>query len=190
MNLGDGLAARGGASGSFFTGVLAVVVASPCTAPFMGTALGLRWCSPPIGLLVFAALGRVWPPRCCCCPTASARRLAAATGSRGWSASSRCWRSRSTRTALWLFWVAGRQAGVDLMAAALLGALLLAFALWLWNERPVAACRCPAVHRRRPGSGQLAARGVRPRTGAPRGRRGLCPAAAAAAGCRRQAGVC
>ncbi|HKK23880.1 MAG TPA: thioredoxin family protein, partial [Pseudohaliea sp.] len=36
-------------------------------------------------------------------------------------------------TALWLFWVAGRQAGVDTMAAALGGALCLALGLWLWS---------------------------------------------------------
>src|SRR5690606_1563208 len=36
---GHGLASRSGPAGDFFTGVLAVVVASPCTAPFMGSAL-------------------------------------------------------------------------------------------------------------------------------------------------------
>jgi thiol:disulfide interchange protein DsbD len=36
-------------------------------------------------------------------------------------------------TALWLFWVAGRQTSVDVMAAALLGALLVALALWMWR---------------------------------------------------------
>jgi len=58
MNTGSGLANREGLSGSFFTGVLAVIVASPCTAPFMGTALGFAVSQPPhIGLLVFASLG-------------------------------------------------------------------------------------------------------------------------------------
>ena len=57
MNTGSGLANRGGLTGSFFTGVLAVVVASPCTAPFMGTALGFAISQPPyVALLVFAAL--------------------------------------------------------------------------------------------------------------------------------------
>ena len=42
----------------FGTGVLAVVVASPCTAPFMGTALGLTLILPPAqSLLIFLALG-------------------------------------------------------------------------------------------------------------------------------------
>jgi thiol:disulfide interchange protein DsbD len=49
---GDGL------SGSFFSGVFAVVVAAPCTAPFMGAALGWALVRPaPQALLVFAALG-------------------------------------------------------------------------------------------------------------------------------------
>ncbi|MGH8516324.1 MAG: protein-disulfide reductase DsbD domain-containing protein [Panacagrimonas sp.] len=46
MGLGQGLAARPGLAGSFFTGVLAVVVASPCTAPFMAPALGFALAQP------------------------------------------------------------------------------------------------------------------------------------------------
>jgi len=56
--VGSGLAARGGLAGSFFTGALAVVVAAPCTAPFMGPALGWALTQPPAAaLLVFLALG-------------------------------------------------------------------------------------------------------------------------------------
>jgi thiol:disulfide interchange protein len=57
-NWGGGLARKSGWVGSFFTGVLAVVVASPCTAPFMGAALGFAL-SQSIGtlFLVFALLG-------------------------------------------------------------------------------------------------------------------------------------
>jgi thiol:disulfide interchange protein DsbD len=44
--------------GSFFTGVLAVLVATPCTAPFMATAIGTTLSLPPAqALVVFAALG-------------------------------------------------------------------------------------------------------------------------------------
>ncbi|HEX4872033.1 MAG TPA: protein-disulfide reductase DsbD domain-containing protein, partial [Nevskiaceae bacterium] len=54
MGLGQGLAAQGGSRGAFFTGVLATVVASPCTAPFMGTALGFALTQPAaLALLVF-----------------------------------------------------------------------------------------------------------------------------------------
>ena len=40
VGVGSGLASKGGYSGSFFSGVLATVVATPCSAPFLGTALG------------------------------------------------------------------------------------------------------------------------------------------------------
>ncbi|TFG58436.1 MAG: protein-disulfide reductase, partial [Spirochaetales bacterium] len=74
--LGGGLAAkagkRGGYTGSFFTGMFAVLVATPCTAPFLGTALGFAFSHPPavifaifmlVGLgfaLPFVLLG-AWP---------------------------------------------------------------------------------------------------------------------------------
>lgn len=48
----------GGLTASFMTGVLATAVATPCTAPFMGSALGFAIAQPPvISLLVFTALG-------------------------------------------------------------------------------------------------------------------------------------
>jgi hypothetical protein len=47
QGLGGSLAQRAGYSGSFFAGALAVVVATPCTAPFMGTALGFALTQPP-----------------------------------------------------------------------------------------------------------------------------------------------
>ena len=58
MGLGGSLAERRGLSGSFFTGVLAVIVAAPCTAPFMGLALGFALTQPPLaGIAIFIALG-------------------------------------------------------------------------------------------------------------------------------------
>ncbi len=55
---GQGLASKSGLVGSFFTGVLAVVVAAPCTPPFMAGAIGWAMTqSPVIALSVFLALG-------------------------------------------------------------------------------------------------------------------------------------
>ncbi len=55
---GDALARRGGLSGSFWTGVLAALVATPCTGPFMATAMGAALLLPVWqGLLLFAGLG-------------------------------------------------------------------------------------------------------------------------------------
>jgi DsbC/DsbD-like thiol-disulfide interchange protein/cytochrome c biogenesis protein CcdA len=56
--VGSVLAARGGHVGSFFTGLLAVLVATPCTAPFMAVALGAALtASPAQAMAVFLALG-------------------------------------------------------------------------------------------------------------------------------------
>ncbi len=58
MGRGDALARKGGHGGSFLTGVLAVAVASPCTAPFMGTAIaGALALSDPAAVALFAAMG-------------------------------------------------------------------------------------------------------------------------------------
>ena len=54
---GGSLAQKQGYTGSFFTGVLAVVVATPCTAPFMGAAVGYALAqSPAVTFAVFTAL--------------------------------------------------------------------------------------------------------------------------------------
>lgn len=58
VNIGDRLARKPGAAGSFWTGVLAAIVATPCTGPFMAAALGAALLLPPIpALLLFAGLG-------------------------------------------------------------------------------------------------------------------------------------
>jgi thiol:disulfide interchange protein DsbD len=149
MNTGSALANRGGLTGSFFTGVLAVVVASPCTAPFMGTALGFAAGQPPqIGLLVFAALGAgMATPLLLFSYSGAARALMPKPGA---------WMETLKQllafplyaTAIWLLWVAGRQTGVNTMTAALSGALMLALGLWLWNHnstRRVLALGCLLV---------------------------------------------
>ncbi|MBX3734131.1 MAG: thioredoxin family protein [Verrucomicrobiae bacterium] len=48
----SGLASRGGASGAFFNGVFATILATPCTAPFLGVALGFAFGQPPLLLLL------------------------------------------------------------------------------------------------------------------------------------------
>jgi thiol:disulfide interchange protein DsbD len=55
---GSSLAAKQGYAGSFFTGVLAVIVATPCTAPFMGAAIGYAFSAPTaVTFAIFTALG-------------------------------------------------------------------------------------------------------------------------------------
>ncbi|MCW5609408.1 MAG: thioredoxin family protein [Rubrivivax sp.] len=116
---------------SLLTGVLAVAVASPCTAPFMGASLGLAVTLPTgEALAVFAALGlgmalpylaaSAWP--------AVARALPRPGP---WMAHFRSLMAFPMfATVVWLVWVLGQQVGID-GAAALLGLLVaLAFVAW------------------------------------------------------------
>jgi len=123
--------ARHPVADSLLTGVLAVAVASPCTAPFMGASLGLAVTLPATqALAVFAALGlgmalpylvaSAWPA------------LAAKLPRPGpWMAHFRALMAFPMfATVVWLTWVLGQQVGID-GAAALLGLLVaVAFAAW------------------------------------------------------------
>ena len=132
MNLGAALATAPGARGSFFTGVLAVVVASPCTAPFMGSALGYALTQPAFeALAVFAALGAgMATPMVAISMSDTARR---------WLPKPGAWMETLKQmmafplyfTAVWLLWVAGKQSGVDTMAAAAAGLVMLALGMTL-----------------------------------------------------------
>jgi thiol:disulfide interchange protein DsbD len=131
MGLGQGLASRDGYAGSFFTGVLAVIVASPCTAPFMGTALGFAMTQAwPVALSVFAVLGlglaspfvllALWP--------AAARALPRPGA---WMETFKQLMAFPLYfTVVWLLWVLARQAGLVALVAALTGLVLIALAIW------------------------------------------------------------
>ena len=133
--MGQGLANRTGPAGDFFTGVLACVVASPCTAPFMGGALAYAFAASPIvALLVFLALGLglALPFLLIGFVPALARRLPKPGA----------WMDTFKQvlafpmylTAVWLVWVLGQQRGIDAVGLVLIGAVVLALALW-WYGR-------------------------------------------------------
>jgi thiol:disulfide interchange protein DsbD len=132
QGVGSGLAGRGGLLGDVFTGALAVVVAAPCTAPFMGAAIGWALTQPPAAALaVFLALAvgfalpmvlvTFWPgllgrlPRPG--PWMDVFRKALAFPMYG--------------AAAWLVWVLTLQAGATALARVLIAGIVLAFAAWL-----------------------------------------------------------
>jgi thiol:disulfide interchange protein len=132
MGAGQNLTQKSGLSGSFFTGVLAAVVASPCTAPFMGAALGFALTQPAfVCLTVFAALGfgMALPLLLLCYLPALASRLPKPG----------VWMDNLKQvlafplylSAIWLLWVYGRQTSVSGMAILCTGAVAIAFGCWL-----------------------------------------------------------
>lgn len=133
--LGQSLASRSGPVGDFFTGVLACVVASPCIAPFMGTALAYAFAAPALAaMLVFVVLGLglALPFLLIGFVPSLARRLP--TPGPWMETLKQVLAFPMYLTAIWLLWVLGKQRGVDALALVLVGATLLALGLW-WFER-------------------------------------------------------
>jgi len=136
MSAGQGLTERKGLSGSFFTGVLACIVASPCTAPFMGAALGaavlMAW---PMAMSIFLALGfgLALPLLLLSFSPALAR----------WLPRPGPWMDTFKQAmafplylaVVWLVWVLARQTDANGLAAVLIGLVALAFTLWLIGKK-------------------------------------------------------
>jgi thiol:disulfide interchange protein len=133
---GDALARRSGPAGDFFTGVLAVVVAAPCTAPMMGSALAFAFAAPPLlAFSVFLALGLglALPFLLIGFVPALARALPRPGA----------WMDTLKQmlafpmyvTAIWLLWVLGNQRGVDAIGIALVGLVIVAAGLWWWGRQ-------------------------------------------------------
>ena len=133
---GTRLAGAGGAQGAFWTGALAAFVATPCTGPFMGAALGAALVLPTLGALaVFGGLGLgLAIPFLALGFIPALRRLLPRPGP--WMASfQRILSIPMFLTAIGLVWVLGRQAGVDGMTVGLTAAVALGLALWWLGSR-------------------------------------------------------
>jgi thiol:disulfide interchange protein DsbD len=135
IGAGGHIAARGGFLGSFATGALAVLVASPCTAPFMAAAIGAALVMPaPATLAVFAALGLgLAAPTLILALAPGLTRLLPRPGP---------WMEKLRRimawpmygAALWLVWVLWAQSGWPGVALALAGGLGLGLAAWVFGR--------------------------------------------------------
>lgn len=133
---GQSLSQRSDYVGSFFTGVLATVVATPCTAPFMGTALGFAATQPaPVSLGIFGALGAGMAlPVYLLTLFPGALKSLPRSGS--WMEHLKQFLSFPLlATAIWLCWVIGRQNGVNAMGLTLVAWLALGLALWFYGLR-------------------------------------------------------
>ncbi|MCG8442415.1 MAG: thioredoxin family protein [Caulobacterales bacterium] len=134
QGVGGGLAARSGDVGAFSTGVLAVVVATPCTAPFMAAALGFAFQQPAgVAMAVFLALGLGL--------AAPFAALSFAPGLMRFLPKPGAWMDTLKQlfafpmfaTAVWLLWTLAQQAGANGVGAALLAMLGLGFVIWAFK---------------------------------------------------------
>ncbi len=135
MGIGQNLTAQRSSVGAFTTGVLAVIVATPCTAPFMGTALGYALSQPAwISMAVFLSLGfgmaipwlliSLWP---------GLSKLLPKPGP---------WMERVKQvlafplyaTVAWLLWVLAQQVDQQSQLYAMLSLVVIALALWFWQN--------------------------------------------------------
>ncbi len=134
MSVGQSTSTSKGLASSFMTGVLATTVASPCTAPFMGPALGFAISqNSGVALLIFAflGLGMALPFVALTLIPSLASKLPKPGQ---WMENLKQFLAFPMYlTALWLLWVAGRQTGVDVVIAVVTGLVLMVLAIWLWQ---------------------------------------------------------
>lgn len=133
-NIGSRLTQSDSLSGSFFTGVLAALVATPCTAPFMATALGFALTQPFIvTLVVFTALGLgLALPFLLMAVFPAVSRALPKPGA--WMDTFKQFLAFPLyASSVWLLWVYVQQTGSIGLILALGAAVMIVFTLWLWR---------------------------------------------------------
>lgn len=128
----DRLSGKGGFTGAFFTGVVATVLSTPCTAPFLGTAIGFAFSQPAyVTLAIFTSVG-----------AGLAAPYVLLTWQPGWMKyipKPGMWMERFKEamgfvllgSAVWLLWIIGRQTSAEVVAACLAFLVYAACATWL-----------------------------------------------------------
>jgi thiol:disulfide interchange protein DsbD len=137
---GGRFAGRQGLAGAFFTGVLATVVATPCTAPFMGAALGAAIVAPAaLALAIFVALGAgLAAPLLLASLVPGVARILPRPG--GWMVTlKQVLAFPLYGTAAWLIWVLIQEVGPEGALMALFGLVLVGFAVWVYGRTRFAA---------------------------------------------------
>jgi thiol:disulfide interchange protein len=131
-NIGSSMQNRNDYSGSFFTGALAVVVASPCTAPFMGAALGYALLQPSFATLpIFLSLGLGFASPYLILAV-KPQWISALPKSGPWMETlKQFFAFPMIATALWLMWVFMLQTSGDALIQLLILGLSLGLAIWM-----------------------------------------------------------
>lgn len=144
FDIGGGFAGMGGkltrgndTKSSFFTGILATLVATPCTAPFMATALGYALVQPPlIAMAVFLMLGfGLAFPYLLLTIVPQFQKSLPKPGL--WMETFRQFLSFPMfLSAIWLAWVFAQQTSVMAFASLILGVIAISFGIWLIKNFP------------------------------------------------------
>ena len=138
MGAGASFANKHGFAGSFFTGVLATIVATPCTAPFMAGALGYALLQPPIvAMAVFVALGfGLALPYLLLSIVPAFSAILPRPGI--WMIKFRELLAFPIYASVaWLLWVLSMQTSTAGLFWSMLGLVAIAFALWLLMHKPI-----------------------------------------------------
>lgn len=136
-SLGNLTSQKDGKGAAFFSGVLAVLVASPCTAPFMGSALGVALASNASMAVTFSifmsiGLGMAFPYVLLSAVPRLARRIPKPGA---WMETFKQFLAFPLfATAIWLVWVFLKERNADALMQMLFSALILAFALWIFGK--------------------------------------------------------
>jgi len=139
---GSDLAGRHGVVGSFFTGLLAVLVATPCTAPFMGVAIAAGLAAPPVvTVLVFAVMGLgLAAPYVALASMPGLSRLMPRPG-RWMEILKQALAFPMYGGAAWLVWVISQEAGPSGVLATVAGVVLVGFAGWVFGATQTASAQ-------------------------------------------------
>jgi thiol:disulfide interchange protein/DsbC/DsbD-like thiol-disulfide interchange protein len=132
---GHRFAGRTGLAGAFATGVLATIVATPCTAPFMGAALGAALIAPaPAALLIFVALGcgLALPFVLATAIPGIARKLPRPGVWMEWFKQLLAFPVYGT--VAWLIWVVIQEVGPVGAISPLIGLVVVGFAVWIYGR--------------------------------------------------------
>jgi thiol:disulfide interchange protein DsbD len=133
--IGSRFAGGAGLVGAFATGILATIVATPCTAPFMGAALGFALIAPaPLALAIFVALGcgLALPFVLATAVPGIARRLPRPGAWMVWFKQLLAFPLYAT--VAWLVWVLIQEVGAVETLAALFGLVVVGFAVWIYGR--------------------------------------------------------
>jgi thiol:disulfide interchange protein DsbD len=129
---GQGIATRPGQLGSFLTGLLAVVVATPCTAPFMGVAIAAGLAAPPVvTILVFLAMGLGFAMPYALLATMPVMGHLMPRPGRWMEVLRQGLAFPLYAASAWLVWVVSQEAGPPGVLATVVGLVLLGFSAWL-----------------------------------------------------------